>query len=177
VAGGEKSILKFGGSLNRYLNLLILATSSVSSAGINPEITTFLRSFPEKMSCDGVAVNHITQTRKPLTQKITIEFKNKLSDVPMIEVKAPSSERGQFRIGDGYGGSMEKSGHYSYEFLSDQNNKALLYIRRLPGDNSDFDTQMYLRIRDAGRMISMSENRICRTTYHCIEFSNCTAIP
>jgi hypothetical protein len=160
----------------KFLVLIgFFAVSARSFAGIPPDITTFLRAFPDKMTCAGVEVNYLVRT--PLTQKMTIEFKNKHSDAPMIEVTAPGSSRSQFRIGDGYGGSMEKVGRYSYEFLDGQNVKALLYVRRIVGDESEFDMQMYMRLRDAGRMISLTKDRVCRTTYNCFEFNNCSAIP
>lgn len=154
-----------------------LTTSAIAFAGIQPEITSFLSQFPDKMSCDGVQASYMV--RKPLAQKVTIEIKNKLSDNPMIEVTAPSASLPadqRFRIGDGYGARMEKLGTYSYEFLSGQDIKALLYVRRAAGDDTPFDMVMYMRLRDAGQVISFTSSRVCRRPTECIEFSGCIAL-
>ncbi len=158
--------------------LIVTVLGGSAFAGIQPQIKNFLGGFPDKMSCEGIEVNYYGPTRKPLSQKVTIEFSNKLSDTPMIAVNAPSAStlaNQQFRIGDGYGGRMEKLGRFSYEFLPDE--KVLLYIRRTVGDEEPFDMVRYLAIRDSGALISFSEKRVCRNTFQCIELSSCVAIP
>jgi hypothetical protein len=100
-----------------------------------------------------------------------------MSAAPVIEVNAPNTDRGHFRLGDGFGDRMEKMGTFSYELIDSEEGKTLFYIRRAAGDESEFDTEMYLRLRDAGGLISFRENRVCRTTYHCFELSSCIAIP
>jgi hypothetical protein len=163
--------------MKNCISIALFFVSIRGFAGTQQSVTAFLNTFPEKMSCIGVEVNHMTQLRKPLTQNITIQINGKLSAAPIIEVNAPNSDRGHFRIGDGYGGRMEKMGTFSYEIIDTEHGKTLFYVRRAAGDESEFDTEMYMRLRDAGGLISFSGNRVCRTTYHCFELSNCITVP
>ncbi|MBL7542237.1 MAG: hypothetical protein JNL11_00390 [Bdellovibrionaceae bacterium] len=61
--------------MKQYLSILFLFLISAKSiAGINPEITAFLTAFPDKMICTGTEVNHFTQIRKLMNQKMIIEI-------------------------------------------------------------------------------------------------------
>src|SRR5438067_1464238 len=99
--------------MNKYVKVLVLIgiaggqilTCGVLMAEFSPQITDFLKTFPDKMSCHGTEVSFITDKRREMPQRMTISISDKGSDHPLIEVLAPSSstpKRAHFKIGDGY---------------------------------------------------------------------------
>lgn len=109
-----------------------------------------------------------------MQQKVTITITGKATDHPMIEVDAPSaSTRGKYKIGNGYGGRPTASGNFSYLFLEAAQ---VLYYVRVLNEGDSVDAAALIRIRDAGGLASFSSNRVCSTTYHCFELSECSSV-
>ncbi len=161
----------------KYSVLLItVATWSSFVLASDQGMTSFLKSFPDKMTCKGVEVSALTNIRKMLTEKIAITISNKDSDQPMIEVIAPSATRKKhFKIGAGYGGSLEQVGNYSYYYISNNNGQGLYYVPVLrAGDEVTFTH--FLRMRDAfGGNNLFSAREICTRGFNCIELSECVS--
>jgi hypothetical protein len=139
---------------------------------ISSPVDKFIRSFPDKLTCDGIEESGLLEPKgRPLDKRVSIIISNKDSAATQIEVIAPSATESlrHFKIGNGYGGNLEHIGTFSYFYGSSE--QRLYYLRSL-NEGATLDYRDVLRARSSG-LIYFSARSICVSGFHCILISNC----
>jgi hypothetical protein len=144
-------------------------------AEIPADISEFLKGFPDKALCAGTEYNGITGRRIALKEKVTVVITDKSSDHPMIEVNAPgaSTSMTHFKIGNGFDGSLSRSGNYVYYYESQDNVLCYVPVRR--GETS-VDPDYVLRVRDAAGLSCFSGTKLSTTGHHELELGYCESV-
>jgi len=90
----------------------------------------------------------------------------------MIEVIAPSASAAlaHFKIGNGFGGTLEQGGSHSYFY---EPTEKVLYYLRVINDDDHVDMNDVLRIRDAGGLVYFSGRAIATHGHRWLEIGNC----